>query len=416
MSRKKIEIFIARRISSQRGETKNVMIRIAVATIAVGMAVMILAMAVIRGFREEITNTLSGFGSHVRVVSLDAGSSFESSPVRYDTTLIRSFRTIPHLYSVFPYAVKGGIIKTSEAIQGVMLKGVPDGYDFSFFTDNLLEGNLPRIGDSVRRKDLLISRKTADLLSLKTGDRVELLFVSDALPVRRDLFQICGIFASGMDELDKTITLTDIRNVQRLNGWDTDQITGYEIMTDRFDRLEEVTEALYEKTVDPTISPDQMLKVEDIVSLNPNIFDWLRAHNVNAAVIIVIMLLVALLNMISALLIILLEKTAMIGTLKALGMRNRPIRRIFLLRSLRIILYGLLWGNLVGLSLALLQKYTHLVKLDSSGYMLSEVPVSLQAGWWIELNIGVPLVILTLLMIPVMAVSRITPEKTIRYQ
>jgi lipoprotein-releasing system permease protein len=407
--------FIARRISSPEGGRKNVMVRIATLTVAVGMAVMIIALAVINGFKKDITDKLVGFGAHVRIVSMDGGSgSFEMPPVKLDTALMDAVAGIPGFRSVVPYAVKGGIIKTADAIQGVALKGVGGEYDMSFFEENLMEGSLPEVGGPDRRKDLLISRKVADMLQLAVGDRVEILFTGSSRPIGRDRFKVCGIYSSGLDAMDRVMTFTDIRNVQRLNGWTEDQVTGYEVMTSGIDRLTEFGDNVYVAVFDLAMASS--VKVEDVVSMNPNIFDWLRAHNVNAAVIIIIMLLVALLNMISAMLIILLEKTSMIGILKSLGMRNGAVRRIFLIRSLRIVLTGMLYGNITGLGVCLIQKFTGLLKLDSMGYLVSVVPIDLGWEWWLLLNTGVPVVMTLLLMIPAMVVSGIKPEKTIRFQ
>src|SRR5699024_10475580 len=243
------------------------------------------------------------------------------------TALMESVSRLPLFASIAPFAVKGGMIKTPEAIQGVSLKGFGPDYDTSFLAEHLLEGTLPETGGAERTKDLLVSAAIARLLGLDVDDRVEMLFVSASRPVRRDRFKVCGIYSTGMEELDNSLVFTDIRNVQRLNGWDAEQVTGYEVMTADFGRLDEFAESVYGAGFDHADRTSDVLKVEDIVSLNPNTFDWLRAHNVNALVIIVIMLLVAFLNMVSAMLIILLEKTSMIGVLKALGMRNGAVQK-----------------------------------------------------------------------------------------
>lgn len=410
------EFFISRRISSKAGGRSNVMVRIATITVAVGMAVMIVALAVVVGFKREITAKMVGFGSHVRVVSLYSSNSFETDPVTVDSALISSISDLPRTGSVSVYALKGGMLKTPEAIHGVALKGIGADYDMSFLQAHLVRGALPRVADSARTKELLVSDNTAKMLGLDTDDQVEILFINSSRPVRRDRFKISGIYSTGMDELDDAMTFTDIRNVQRLNSWRPDQVTGYEVNTTDFGRIEEFTDEIYNAVMDNSEDVSDVLKVENVVSINPNTFDWLKAHNVNAAVIITIMLLVAFLNMVSAMLIILLEKTSMIGVLKALGMRNGGIRKIFLLRSLKIVLSGVFWGNVVGLALVFLQKYTGIIHLDNKGYMLSEVPVSFGWDWWLALNIGLPLVMLILMLIPLAAVSAIKPERTIRYQ
>ena len=292
MSHINTELFISRRISSRKGGRENIMVRIATLTVAVGMAVMILALAVVTGFKREVTAKLVGFGSHVRIVSLHSNASLETDPVTVDTALMESVARLPRFASVAPYAVKGGMIKTPEAIQGVALKGIGPDYDTAFLQEHLVVGSLPAVGGEVRSKELLVSANIARMLGLAVDDRVEMLFISSSRPVRRDRFKVCGIYSTGMEELDNAMTFTDIRNVQRLNGWNGEQVTGYEVMTTDFSRLDEFAEAVYGAVFDNADRTSDVLKVEDIVSLNPNTFDWLRAHNVNAAVIIVIMLLV----------------------------------------------------------------------------------------------------------------------------
>lgn len=416
MARINTEFFLSRRISSGEGGRNSIMVRIATLTVAVGMAVMIIALAVVTGFKKEVTAKLVGFGSHVRIVSLHSNNSLETDPIVYDSTLVDAISSLPRFASIAPYALKGGMIKTPDAIQGVALKGIGADYDTAFLDEHLLRGTLPQVDGSIRTKDLLISENIARTTGLDTMDRVEMLFISSARPIRRDRFKICGIYSTGMEELDDAMVFTDLRNVQRLNGWDTDRISGYEVMTTDFNRLEDFAEDVYEAVFDNADRTDDVLKVEDIVSLNPNTFDWLRAHNVNALVIMIIMLLVAFLNMVSAMLIILLEKTSMIGVLKALGMRNRDVQKVFMLRSMKIVFKGMLWGNVVGIGLSLIQKYTGIVSLDSTGYMLSHVPINLGWGWWLALNAAVPAVMLLLMIIPARAVSAVKPERTMRYQ
>lgn len=416
MHRINTEMFIARRISSRGAGKTNVMVRIATLTVALGMAVMILAMSVVMGFKHEITAKLVGFGAHVKITSLHSNNSLETDPIRIDTILMSDISLLPNFASIAPYALKGGMLKTSDAIQGVALKGIGPDYNTCFIGAHLLRGTLPEVSNEARTKDLLISENIARLIGLDVNDRVEILFINTSRPVRRDRFKICGIYSTGMDEFDNSMTFTDIRNIQRLNGWDEEQISGYEVMTDDFGRLDEFTQSVYDAVFDNAEHTDDVLKVEDIVTLNPNTFDWLRAHNVNAAVIIVIMLLVAFLNMVSAMLIILLEKTSMIGVLKALGMRNRNVQKVFILRSGKIILLGIAAGNIIGLGLAAIQHCTGLIKLDSTGYMLSEVPISFDWEWWLALNTGIPFVMLLLMAIPALAVSAVKPERTIRYQ
>jgi len=406
-----VEYFIARRISSRAAGPRNVMVRIATVTVAISMTVMIVALAVIFGFKREITQKLTAFAGDIEIMRLDGNSSFERLPITRDMALESALRQIDGVRSVHPYAIRGGIMKTDEATQGVVLKGVDAEYDWAFFEANLTGGRIPHLSDTARSRDILISQTLADLLRIGIDDRVEMLFVDDTAP-RRDLFRVTGIYSTGLAEMDRVMVMGDLRTVQRRNHWDDDQVTGYEINLHDFRQLDRV-----EREVSRAVraAEDDLMAVS-VTDLHPQMFDWLRAHDVNAAVIIAIMLAVALLNMISALLIILLERTRMIGELKALGMTNRALQKIFIMRSAFIVLRGMVWGNVLGIGLCLLQKYTGAVKLNEAGYFLTEVPVQLGFGWLAALNAGAFLLIVLLLVIPTSVVSRIRPDKTIRFQ
>lgn len=419
MVRDNLEFFIANRISSRRAkDSRNVMVRIATITVAISIAVMIISLAVIAGFKSEITGRLVGFGGHAEIVHLDGNHSFETVPIERNREVEERVSLVPNFKSLNTFAVKGGMIKTDEAMDGIVLKGVEGDYDWSFFQSNLVRGSLPVVGDSIRTKDILIAQSLASVMRLEVDDRVEMLFVSEDRPPRRDRFKVCGIYNTGFEELDKITVITDIRNVQRLNRWDDNQITGYEISTTRFDKIGQFTGDIYEAVMEVDIASESGLNlmVTNIVSSNPNLFDWLKAHNVNAAVVIIIMIMVALLNMISALLIIVLERTQMVGILKALGMNNGAIQKIFVIRSGFIIAKGLLWGNIVGLGLCFIQAKTGLIRLSQSDYLISQVPIKLDIITIVGLNVGVFALILLLLTLPTMIVSTIKPDTTIRYQ
>ncbi len=410
------ELFIARRLGGG-GESKGVMVRIAVATTAVSLAVMILAVAVIMGFREQIAGKITAFTGHLKVQALDYGSGVESAPIVRSEGLERDVVSLPGVVSIHPYALKMGIVKTAEATQGVVLKGVAAGYDLSFFERCLTEGALPRLaaaGDSVRHKDILISEGVGRMLSLGVDDRVEMLFVHGERP-RRDRFRVCGLYSSGFGEMDDRFAITDIGSVQRLGGWAHEQVTGYEITIDDMERLGELEDAVIDAIL-PYDTGEPPMMVRSVVGDYPQLFDWLATHDVNAAVIIVIMIVVALVSMISALLIILLERIRMIGVLKTLGMTNGALRRVFVMRAAGIVLWGLLAGNVLGLGLATAQRAWGFLKLDQTGYFISEVPIALDAWWIVALNIGTGVVIVALMIFPTSIVGRISPEKTIRYQ
>lgn len=415
MSRINLEYFLARRIAFNHGGQKNnVMIRIATLSVAIGMAVMIISLAVIFGFKHEITAKLTGFGAHVQIVNLDGNTSYETVPISINQPVVPLIEKLPNFGDIHPYAIKAGILRSDDAMQGVVLKGVAADYDWTFFQDNLIEGSMPRIGDTVRYKDILISHKLAAMLQLKVDDPLEMLFIQN--PPRRDRFRVRGIYDTQFDELDKMMVLTDIRNVQRLNGWDSTQITGFEITTTDFSRLEPFTDAIDDLVFNTPPAEGNSLRVINIRERYPTIFDWLNAHNVNAAVIIIVMLVVALFNMITALLIILLERTSMIGVLKALGMGNRSLQKMFIIRSSFIILKGMFWGNLLGVGLCLLQHWTGLVHLDQAGYFLAVVPIYIDWGWWALINLITFLFIVALLSLPTMIISLILPEKSIRFE
>ena len=412
-----LEFFIARRLDRPSdGGRPGVMVRIAVVAVAVSLAVMILALAVIMGFKREITRKVVGFMAHVEVADLRSLRSLESQPVRLGGELERIIRSVEGFSSLSPYAVRGAIVRTDAGMQGVMLKGVDGQYDWSFLADHLVEGALPRVGDSIRTKDVLIGRAVAGELALAVGDRVEMLFVEPGEAPRRDRFRVSGIYDSGMEEMDRQVAMTDLRNIQRLSGWAPDEVSGYEVRIADFGRVEEFTRRLGRALLYSESEETRNVAALNVRERYPNIFDWLRAHDVNAAVIIIIMTVVALFNMTSALLILVLERTRMIGLLKAMGMTDRSLQRIFLYRALRIIGRGLVWGNLFGLGLLLVQRTFHLVRLDAAGYLLSEVPVAFGWGWWLALNLGVTAVILLLLTVPAYIVSYIRPDESIRYQ
>ena len=412
-----LAFFIARRMALPTPENKpGVMERIAVGSVAIGVAVMILALAVVIGFKREVARKMEGLAAHVAVTDIRGVEALDSQPVHRNEHLENLIRETDGFVRMDPYAVKGGIVRTPEAVGEVLLKGVEAGYDWSCLREWLVDGELPRVGDSIRTKDILLARVLADRLQLGVGDKVEMLFVESGEMPRRDRFKIAGIFDSGMEEMDRALVITDIRNVQRLADWSPDEISGYEIRTRSLDEAEAFARTLGRTLLYDEGDGTENLAVESVTERYANIFDWLKAHDVNAAVIIVIMLVVAFFNMTSALLILVLERTRMIGLLKALGMRNGEIRRIFLWRAAFVTLRGLCWGNIVGVGLCLIQHWTHLVKLDSEGYLLSEVPVALDWGWWLALNVGFVVAIVALLVIPTAVVAHVKPEETIRYE
>lgn len=411
-----IALLIARRTARNApGNRPGVMQRIAVAAVAISLAVMLVTLAVIMGFKREVARKMTGFSGDVIVTDIRSLRTPDTTPIRRSAHLESLMRATPGFAAAAPYAVRGGVVRTEEAVGEILLKGVGAEYDMTHFGSWLAEGALPRTGDSVRTKELLLSRTLARQLQLAPGDAAELLFIDGETP-RRDRFKVAGIYASGMDEMEQAVALTDIRNVQRLAGWEADEVSGYEIRTQSpalaapYAAL--LDEALFCDGEDATLN----LTATDIRERYPHIFDWLKAHDLNAAIIIGIMLAVAFFNMASALLILVFERTRTIGLLKALGMGDRALRRIFLYRAAFVALRGMAWGNLIGAGLCAAQHFFHLIPLDAEGYLLSEVPVAWGWGWWALLNIGVLTAIVALSVIPAQVISTIKPDETIRYE
>jgi lipoprotein-releasing system permease protein len=388
---------------------------IAIVGIATGLAVMILAVAILTGFKKQIREKVVGFGSNIQIVNYDLNFSFETTPISEAQDFIPKINKIDGIKHIQVFATKAGIIKTSEDIQGVVLKGVGTDFDWSYFSSNIVDGTVFSVTDTARSPSLkvLISKKISDMLRLRVGDSFAMHFVQD--PPRMRKFTVSGIYETSLEDFDKMYVFCDIGHIKKLNGWKDDQVSGFEIFIDDFDRLDEMTEKVKD-AVGYNISEDQeKFKVTNIRIKYPQIFDWLNFQDVNVLIIIVLMLIVAGFNMISGLLILILEKTNMIGILKALGSDDITIRRVFLYQAAYLIGKGLLWGNLIGIGLAFLQLKTGLVTLDPSSYYIKTVPINLNLTHILLLNAGSMAAILIMLLVPSKLISRITPVKAIRY-
>ncbi len=408
--------FIAKRLIKERRQgaafSRPINV-IAIIGIALGLTVMILAVSILTGFKQQIRDKVAGFGAHIQVVNYDANLSYETVPVKSHQAFIDKIKDNPGIKNIQVFATKAGIIKTEDNMQGVVLKGIGSDYDWSFFEDNLVEGKLISITDSVRSNEVLISKKVADMLSLKLGDSFSMFFVQD--PPRMRKFTIAGIYETSLEEFDKTYLFCDIGHIRRLNGWDDDMVSGFEIFINDFDRLDETTDVVRNAIGYQMSEDEEQLKVTNIRTKYPQIFDWLGFQDTNVIIILVLMLLVAGFNMISGLLILILEKTNMIGILKAMGAGNAVIRNIFLYQASWLIGKGLLWGNVIGIGFALLQQKTGFISLDPASYYLKSVPINLDPVHVILLNIGTMAIIIFMLLIPSQLIARITPVKAIRY-
>lgn len=408
--------FIAKRlIKDRKGETSfsrpiNV---IAITGIALGLAVMILAISILTGFKQEIRNKVAGFGSHIQVINFDSNISFETAPVSAEQDFIDKVAKVPGIRHIQVFATKAGIIQANENIQGVVLKGVGSDYDWNFFASNLVEGEVFTVSDSVTTNSVVVSKKICDLLGLKTGDSFAMHFVQEPPRVRR--FTISGIYETSLEEFDRIYVFGDIGHIRRLNGWEENQVSGFEIIIDNFRDLEYLTWVVRDAIGYQITEDDERLKVSNIRLRFPQIFDWLNFQDLNVIIIIVLMLIVAGFNMISGLLILILEKTNMIGILKAVGAGDNLISKAFLYQAAWLTGKGLFWGNLIGIGLAWVQRSTGFISLDPASYYLSTVPINLDPLHIIILNAGTMTAILIMLLIPARLIARITPVKAIRY-
>lgn len=413
-----LESFIARRIHFDYSKDNNAMVskpavRIAVAGVALGLAVMIVAMAVITGFKQEIRDKLIGFGSHIQITEFNNNDTYETDPIRFPDSLEDSIAKIQGVHHIEKFCTKPAILKTDDDFYGVVLKGVDSSYDWTFFTNSLSEGNLPSISDEVSN-EVLISKRIASKLMLKTGDKVLAYFIKDDIRLRR--FTVCGIYDTGLQQFDDMFIIGDARHVQKLNGWDSDQFSGMEILVENYDRLEDTAYDVFLMTSN-RIQPDgSSYYTRSIRQLQPQIFAWLDLLDLNVVVILVLMLIVAGFNMISALLILILDKTNMIGILKALGSRDKSISRIFLIQASFLLGKGLLYGNLIGIGICVLQYFFHIVPLDAELYFVDYVPVRILPVHVIMLNILSITSAVAIMLVPSRIVSKMKPVSAIRFE
>jgi lipoprotein-releasing system permease protein len=389
------------------------MVSIATLSVSIGIAVMILALGVIHGFKSEISNALGGFGAHITITSVEGSSSPESQPIVSTANYPINIAQLEDVKNIYRFAHKAGIVKNREVMEGVLLKGYGTDFDWSFYEQMLVRGRLPEVGSQTRNRDILISERLAAQLDLDTASKVEMLFVQN--PPRRDLYRVSGIYRSNFEEMDKVLMITDIRNIQRLNNWNNNQITGYEVNGHDIRDLNNLYDLVC-STMNADSTINESLYVSDLKQRHRIIFDWLATHDLNAFVIIIVMLIVSVFNMAAALLIILLEKSKFIGIMKTLGADNSLLKRVFIWRTVYIVIKGLVWGNISGIGLCLLQKYTGAIKLDSAGYFLSQVPIDFNWSQLVMLNISVFAVIIVCQIIPTHIISRISPEKSLRYE
>lgn len=419
MSKLNFELFIARRIFSDRENKKRFsrsIITFALFGIAFGMIMMILSVAVVTGFKQEIRDKVIGFGAHIQLKNFDSNSSFETIPVSENQKWLGSLKSMKGISHVEVFATKPGIIRTNDETMGMVLKGVGPDFDWKFFKENLVAGSIFSVGDTGNTNKVLISRQLAALMKIKVGDPVYCYFLNDeATNQRMRKFFVSGIYQSSLEEFDRLFVLADIQQIRKLNNWRPDQISGFEITIDQFDHLPEMTRKVKELTVHYSESDSTIMRPESVTAKYPQIFDWLNLLDMNVWIILMLIVLVAGFNMVSGLLILILERTSMIGTLKAVGCSNRSIRKIFLYLAFFLIGRGMLWGNIAGIGLCIIQSYFHIFRLDATAYYLQYVPINLQVVHLLLLNAGTLVVTLLMLLVPSWYVSRISPDRAIRF-
>ena len=401
--------FIAGRITFKSKRTfSKLIVRIAIVGIMLGLGVMILSLAVVKGFKKEIREKIRGFSGDIQVVKSDLNNSYENSPFTADSNFVKQARAKKLITKIMPFATKAGIIRANDEIEGVVLKGVDKTYDWSFFKKILVAGKVIDFTDSVEaQKQLMISEQTANRLKLKVGDHIIMYFVQE--PLRKRPFIISGIYSSDVDEIDKTYVIGAMSLIQRLNNWDPNEIGGYELRVADFDKLD------YTRYKIDDLLPTK-LKSYTVIQSYPTIFEWLNLLDVNTIVMLGLMLIVAVINMISALLIMILERTSMVGMFKALGATNWSIQKIFLYNAFYLIGLGLILGNILGFGLGYFQMKTHLFKLDPASYYMSFVPVQFTWADGILLNLGTLVICLVVLIIPSTLVTKISPVKAIMFK
>ena len=408
------ELFIAKRIIAAKQYKSSIsspIIKIAISAIAIGIIVMMIAIATGFGLQEKIREKLSGFNGHIQITNFDNNNSeITLNPVSKNQDFYPKFTNITNIENVQVFATKGGIIRTETDFEGIILKGVAKDYNWTFFNEYLVEGALPDFNNDVTN-DVLISKEISNRLQINLGDSFNILFVKDN-PSKAPWLRVVkavGIYNSGFQEFDENFVIADIRHIQKMNRWTEDEVGGFEVLITNFDEIDLKSNQIYKETA-------STLNSQSIIEKYPGIFEWISLFDNNIYLIIVIMILVAGINMITALLVLILERTQMIGILKALGSTNVSIRKVFLYNAGYLVLKGLFWGNLIGLSILFAQKYFGFITLSPETYYVSEAPVYIDFWYIILLNLSTLLLCLLMLIVPTLLISKIDPVKSIKFE
>ena len=411
-------LFIARRIYSDKGDRRKVSrpaIHIATVGVAIGLAVMILTVSVVLGFKHTIRDKVIGFGSHIQVCNFLAMQTTDSYPICIDDSTLNALRHIDGISHAERYATAQGILKTETDFLGIAFKGVAEEYNWDFIRQNMVSGEIPKFSDKSSSNKILVSTNTASTLHLKVGDRIYGYFVSDT-GVRARRFTVSGIYETNMSQFDNSLCFTDLYTTRKVNGWEEGQCSGAELRVSDFSRLETTATGVVKKVNRKTDRFGDVMISQTIYEAYPQIFSWLSLLDINVWIILVLMICVAGFTMISGLLIIILERTQMIGTLKALGAKNSSIRHTFLWFAVFVIGRGVVFGNLAAIALIVLQKTTGIVSLDPATYYVSEAPMEVNIPAFVVLNVVTVAVSILILIAPSYLISHIHPAKSMRYE
>ena len=411
----KLEYFISKRLATSNEYKSSVsapIIKIAIVAIAISIIMMLVSVSTGFGLQEKIRDKITSFNGHLTILNYDNNQSeITTVPLSLQQDFYPNFKNVPEVSKIQPFATIAGVVRTPETFEGIVYKGVSTDYDFNFISEYLKEGKLPQFSNDGMSNEILISDYLARRLKLKVGDKMQTYFMKDSgnkMPYIRS-FEIVGIYDSGFKEFDETYVIGDLKHVQRLNKWDENEVGAFEIYVNDFTKINEINTKIYEDI------PSDLNSIS-ITDKYFGIFEWMKLFDFNIYMIIGIMIIVASINMIVALLVLILERTQMIGILKALGANNWTIRKIFLLNATHIVFRGLIWGNIIGLSILLLQKYFGIIKLDPTQYYVAEAPVYLNLYYILGLNATVILLCYIILIIPSYIITKISPVKAIKYQ
>jgi lipoprotein-releasing system permease protein len=409
----KLEYFIAKRLVTAKDHKSSIsapIIKIAIIAIAIGVSMMIIAVATGVGLQDKIREKVSAFNGHIIISNFDDNQSEVSvEPLSIKQSFYPKFTSVSGISHIQAVASKAGIIRTENAFEGIIFKGVGKEYRWNELQEYLVQGRIPNLTQSLNT-EVVISQYLANRLELKVGDEFNTFFMKEGgngMPNLRR-FKLVGIYNSGFQEFDATYVIGDIRHVQRINKWKDGQVGAFEVFIDDFNKLQQKGEEVYEAI--PSTLNSQTIKEK-----YANIFDWLNLFDVNILVIIVIMIVVATINMVVALLVLILERTQMVGMLKALGANNWSVRKIFLYNAAYLIIKGLLWGNVISIGLLSIQKYFGVIKLPPENYYVNVAPVTIDVPAILLINAGTVLVCVTLLLIPSYIITKISPVKALRF-